>query len=144
MRIKKNYRKIYEDFHGIKIPPGMHIHHIDGNPDNNDPLNLQMVTPEEHAQIHMERGDPWFCYSKMKWIAGSGNTKGMKGKSHSEETKKKITAKALGRKISEETKEKMSKASKGKPKSEEHRNKMRGKSSWMKGKIPWMKGKSHS
>lgn len=48
----KSYRKIYEDYHGVKIPKGMHIHHIDGNRDNNDPTNLEMLTPDEHAQKH--------------------------------------------------------------------------------------------
>jgi hypothetical protein len=64
-----NYRKIYERFHGIKIPKGMHIHHIDGNKNNNDISNLQMVTPEEHCRIHCEQGDPW--YNGSKWISGA-------------------------------------------------------------------------
>jgi len=34
-----NYRKIYEQHHGIKIPKGYHIHHIDGNHNNNEILN---------------------------------------------------------------------------------------------------------
>jgi len=30
---------------------GKHIHHIDGNPLNNDPSNLAIITPEEHRRI---------------------------------------------------------------------------------------------
>jgi hypothetical protein len=46
-----NYRKIYESYYG-KIPKGYHIHHIDGNPFNNDISNLQCVSAEEHTKIH--------------------------------------------------------------------------------------------
>ena len=48
---KVNYRKIWEAVNG-KIPPGHHIHHIDGNPYNNLLENHVCVTAEEHANIH--------------------------------------------------------------------------------------------
>lgn len=48
----KNYRKIYEEYYNVKIPKGYHIHHKDFNRQNNDPLNLEMLTPDEHAQKH--------------------------------------------------------------------------------------------
>jgi hypothetical protein len=53
-----NYRKIYESHHG-KIPKGYHIHHIDGNPFNNEISNLQCVSPEEHAEIHKNEFTKW-------------------------------------------------------------------------------------
>jgi len=34
-----------------------YVHHIDGNHENNIPLNLQLVTAKEHNHIHRERGD---------------------------------------------------------------------------------------
>lgn len=46
------YRKIYENYYRVKIPKGYHIHHIDGNAENNDPLNLECLSPEDHAQKH--------------------------------------------------------------------------------------------
>ena len=46
------YRKIYEEYHKIKIPKGWHIHHIDGNCGNNDISNLEMLSPDEHAKKH--------------------------------------------------------------------------------------------
>lgn len=52
MRDRKNYRKIFEDHHQVKIPKGWHIHHIDGNRHNNEITNLEMLSPDEHAQKH--------------------------------------------------------------------------------------------
>lgn len=48
----RSYRKIYEDFHNIKIPKGWHIHHIDGDRNNNDISNLEMLKPDDHAKKH--------------------------------------------------------------------------------------------
>lgn len=52
MKRDRSYRKIYEEYHGIKIPKGYHIHHIDGNKDNNNISNLEMLSPDEHAEKH--------------------------------------------------------------------------------------------
>lgn len=35
---------------------GAQIHHIDGNPDNNDPNNLAVVCTEHHDEIHKSGG----------------------------------------------------------------------------------------
>jgi len=55
---KVNYRKIYENHYG-KIPNGYHIHHIDGNPFNNDISNLKCVSAEEHSEIHKDEFTKW-------------------------------------------------------------------------------------
>jgi hypothetical protein len=47
-----NYRKIYEHYYGIRIPKGYHIHHKDMNHGNNDPLNLECLHKDVHAQRH--------------------------------------------------------------------------------------------
>lgn len=64
-RIKVNYREIYEHHHGPipKDPDGrsFEIHHIDGNRDNNDISNLQLVTIQEHYDIHHRQGDFAAC-----------------------------------------------------------------------------------
>ena len=58
----KNYRKIFERFNQCSLLPGVDIHHIDGNHDNNDPSNLQAVTIEEHYQIHRSQKDYYAAY----------------------------------------------------------------------------------
>ena len=60
-----NYRKIYEHHYGT-IPKDedgrtYQIHHIDGNHDNNNPLNLKAVTIQEHYDIHNSQGDFGAC-----------------------------------------------------------------------------------
>ena len=60
-----NYRKIYEQNFG-PIPfdefgRRYEIHHIDGNPNNNDINNLQCVSVQEHFDIHFRQGDVIAC-----------------------------------------------------------------------------------
>src|SRR3990167_7995559 len=45
------HREIYKSHHG-DIPKGHIIHHVDGDPLNNEISNLVAVTPSEHAKIH--------------------------------------------------------------------------------------------
>jgi len=45
------HRDIYAYHHGT-IPQGFQIHHIDGNPLNNDISNLEALTPAEHGKKH--------------------------------------------------------------------------------------------
>lgn len=53
------HRVIYEEVNG-RIPKGMHIHHKDGNELNNSIENLELLTPAEHANEHMdEEGREW-------------------------------------------------------------------------------------
>lgn len=54
---KRAYRRIWEEHHAACILSGMHIHHIDGNRDNNDPSNLLLCSPREHYEIHLSQGD---------------------------------------------------------------------------------------
>ena len=52
-----NYRKIYEEYHGVTLTPDIDIHHIDGDRTNNAPENLEALTREEHIQRHLDQGE---------------------------------------------------------------------------------------
>jgi hypothetical protein len=55
----KNYRKIYETYHQVKLDSDIDVHHIDGNRNNNNIDNLIAVSREEHIKIHLAQGDYW-------------------------------------------------------------------------------------
>ena len=46
------HREKYEKYHKIKLTNKDYIHHIDGNPQNNDINNLVKCSPSEHALAH--------------------------------------------------------------------------------------------
>ena len=50
-RGKLYHRVIYEKFVG-DIPEDCVVHHIDGNKLNNDILNLEVMSFEEHSRMH--------------------------------------------------------------------------------------------
>ncbi len=84
------HRWAYENFVG-PIPDGMQIDHICCNPSCVNPEHLQPVTPLRNTQLGWERGThlPHFT-------------------PHSDATRAKIRAKAIGRKASAETRARMS------------------------------------
>lgn len=94
-RGKKLHRLIYEDYYNTTIPKGMHIHHIDGNTTNNNPINLEMISGSEHNKRH-NKG------------AKSGEDNHMYGKKHSNETKNNISIKAKERWANLKYRQKMS------------------------------------
>jgi len=57
----RSYRRIYEKHYGPipkdELGRSYEIHHKDGNHANNDINNLQLVTIEEHFNIHYAQGD---------------------------------------------------------------------------------------
>lgn len=63
----------YEKYTGIRVPKGFAVHHINGIKTDNEPKNLIMLSVGEHSVLH----------NKMR--------------KHSEETKKKISARAKAR-----------------------------------------------
>ena len=56
-----SYRKIWEDHYQACLLPGIEIHHIDGNRNNNSIDNLLAVTIEEHYNIHYLQEDWAAC-----------------------------------------------------------------------------------
>lgn len=55
-RIILQHHKIWLDS-GRGLPQGMHLHHLDGNRQNNAIENLQLVSSIEHHTIHHQVGD---------------------------------------------------------------------------------------
>lgn len=87
MRVQSRvYRKIFEEYYGIKIPKDYHIHHIDGNRNNNNPENLQMLSPEEHFKVHLDQNDPVCKHGKF--ISGASDAGKIGGKSRSDRKRK--------------------------------------------------------
>ena len=65
------YREVYKNHYG-EIPNGMHIHHVDKNPKNNNIENLICLTAEEHFAIHENEF--------IKWASVGGSLGGEKAK----------------------------------------------------------------
>lgn len=70
-----DYRQKYELFFG-KTPKGCHVHHIDGNKNNNHILNLIRLTDEDHWLVHFYQGDP--VAINRKFVSGASEA-GKKG-----------------------------------------------------------------
>lgn len=60
---KRLHVEVWEQAHGVSVPSGCVIHHLDWNKKNNDVANLICVTTEEHERIHNiiggEKGKAW-------------------------------------------------------------------------------------
>jgi hypothetical protein len=110
------YRKIWENKHG-EIPRdnqgrSYEIHHINGNHSDNRIENLQLVTIEEHYNIHFEQGDYGACHLIAQRMLQSpselskkiselnklrvGELNPFYGKTHTEETKSILSEKNSG------------------------------------------------
>jgi hypothetical protein len=68
-----NYRGIYENHYG-PIPRddngvSYHIHHIDGNRNNNYPENLVALSVTEHYETHLRQGD-WAAAARLADVIG--------------------------------------------------------------------------
>lgn len=68
------HRDVYKFFFG-DIPSGFHVHHIDGNPANNSPGNLELKSAGEHGCDHWKQRK----FRKSKCVeCGSGfSSRGM-------------------------------------------------------------------
>lgn len=60
---KRLHVEVWEREHGVAVPPGCVIHHLDWNKTHNVPENLICVTVLEHERIHNiiggEKGKAW-------------------------------------------------------------------------------------
>jgi hypothetical protein len=138
-KVKQNYRKIWEEYYKLKIPPGYHIHHIDGNRENNHPNNLMCLSPEDHHNLHLSRGDIVAKYGKfIQGASEAGRLGGSKSKPRWEEGDKK---KRLSIGLKKSYDDRGGSSLKGKPITLDHKNKI---SASMRGKLNHMYGKTHT
>lgn len=49
---RHEHRVIGEAIAGRRLRTDEHVHHIDGNKQNNDPSNLMVLSAEDHARLH--------------------------------------------------------------------------------------------
>lgn len=80
---KRLHLLIWENFYGCEVPEGFHIHHKNGNKQDNCILNLQLIRISEHHRLHNL------------------------GRKLSEETKAKISKTLTGRKLPKSQREKL-------------------------------------
>ncbi len=69
--IYTNYRKICQEHNGYTDDQmkGMHVHHIDIDHTNNNPENLLLCTPKEHAEFHPHMKN-WISKQHAAAVAG--------------------------------------------------------------------------
>ena len=91
----REHRLSAEEALGVPIPEDILVHHIDGNKLNNDVLNLQLITREEHPKVHYT------------------------GVPRTQEVKNKVSQSKMGHTVSEETRRKISKTLTGRKQSKE-------------------------
>lgn len=125
---KKHNGAIPKDENGISFD----IHHIDGNPENNDINNLIALSLKDHYEIHKKQDD-WKACKALSIRLKEGITSEERselsrkihtGKKRSKETCDKISKSQKGKTLSEDHKKKIGDANRGKKRlyiSEEHR-----------------------
>ena len=103
---------------------GAEIDHIDTDRLNNHPSNLRWVTHKENMNNPLTRRRLSVVISNRSEETRKKLSDSLKGRTFSEEHKKHLAEKSLGRLHSDETRQKMSAAHKGKKFTEEHKKKL--------------------
>lgn len=102
---------IWEDFYGRSVPKGYVIHHLNGDKIDNRIQNLQCVESNTHKRFH-NKGK--ILSEETKEKISKNNARYWKGKTFSEEHKRKKSLSQMGRVVTEETRDKIRKAQIGK------------------------------
>ena len=64
------HRDVWKDHNpGVDIPSGWHVHHRDKDPFNNDPSNLVLLDPKQHAEAHGNPGMPLDHLDRIRHLA---------------------------------------------------------------------------
>lgn len=65
--VQRLHQEIWKDAHGVDvIPLGYHVHHVDEDPFNNDPANLDLLLGSDHLRKHAA-GEKW-TEARQAWI----------------------------------------------------------------------------
>lgn len=112
---------IWEDWYGKPVPDGYVIHHLNGDKTDNRIQNLQCVESSLHRSFH-NKGKVLSEETKEK--ISKNNARYWKGKTFSEEHRRKKGLAQIGRVVTEETRNKIREAQIGKINSEESMEKM--------------------
>lgn len=123
------YRYVMEQKLGRFLEVHEIVHHINGVTNDDRIENLVLTNSTGHMKKYHSKGQLNSFYGKKhtdemkKYLSekAMGRSSPMKGKTMSEEARKKISDKAKGRVVSEETKQKIAKSTKGRIMTEEHK-----------------------
>lgn len=105
------HRLVMEKMLGRYLATHEIVHHIDGNPSNNDPSNLQLMTNSEHAAHHSRQRTGWHHSPETREKIRQARL-GKPGTRWTEERRQMMRRKLSGRTYSPETLRRMSEAAK--------------------------------
>lgn len=71
--IRKRLHRAVWEYHNGEIPDGCHVHHVDGNKNNNEIENLELLNGHDHLKLH---GDGWSVEHRER-LADNLRTKAM-------------------------------------------------------------------
>ena len=84
---KRLHREMYKFYTGQEIPSNFHVHHKDGNKDNNTMENFELLSHSEHAKRHGKETAERWKLPEMREANARGREK-CKEWHHSEEGRK--------------------------------------------------------
>lgn len=80
--VKRLHEEIWMDVWGQRIPPDFHVHHVDHDYSNNDPLNLVCIPKADHLKHHgqsprSDRQVEWWAECQQRAAAWHGSPDGI-------------------------------------------------------------------
>lgn len=63
------HRVVYELEHGVSLPDGIHIHHLNRNRMDNRPENLIALSVSDHARLHAFEDEAGYCNDEQEDVS---------------------------------------------------------------------------